>query len=212
MRLPLAALALALPATSLLPSFSLTAPQKRVEKEEKQKGFPAHMKAAEAAFAAEHWGECASELQKALSIAMEKRRDAIVAALPDPGEGWTKRTSSDDMASMMAAMAITGFMVQCDYGGPEGQSLDVTANIGSPMIQMLGMQFSNPAFRDENTELIEYEKHKALLTKNGDDRFQLQILMGADLVQVESRGLSDDALLGIFSEAAVQKIEAALGL
>lgn len=206
MRISTLLLALTFPTALLLTS---AMPQKRVEKEQKELGFSDHVAAAQASYAAEHWGKSASSLQAALSHVLNKRRAAVIAALPNPGEGWTLEESKEDSEAQMFAMALTGFTVEANFKGPENARITSNLMLGSPMAQMMAMQFSNPAFRDENVELVEYEKHKALLTKQSNERYQLQILMGSDVIQVESRGISDDRLLEIYSEAALGTLEAA---
>jgi hypothetical protein len=58
-------------------------------------------------------------------------------------------------------------------------------------------------------EVLEYGKQKAVLSKQGDDgkSWKLQIVIDqAHLVDVDATGITRDALLKVFDEAAVAKL------
>ena len=164
------------------------------------------------AWEAQSWSTCSESLKEALALASQKRVEAIRAAFPNPGEGWTleEQNKNDNAAAAMFMPGMAGMIVNGKYRGPNSQRMSIDATLSSPMIQMLAMQFNNPAMRDDKTELIEYENHKALLTKNSDTRCKLMILMGDSLVQAESNGFGDERLLEIMNQETVTKIAEAI--
>ncbi|MEM8713058.1 MAG: hypothetical protein AAGG01_19085, partial [Planctomycetota bacterium] len=62
----------------------------------------------------------------------------------------------------------------------------------------------------DDAELIKYGPHSAILQKNGDMRFELSVVLGKSIVKADCNGVSDDALLKLMSQAAIDKLEAAL--
>ncbi|MEL6712971.1 MAG: hypothetical protein AAFP86_04315 [Planctomycetota bacterium] len=215
MRPRTALLALALGLPSLL--LAAAAPQDRGDAqeagetaEEAPKSFADHVADATAAHRRQHWGASATALQEALYVVLRERRAAVAAALPSPGEGWTLEERQVDEKEALLATALTGFMVEGRHMGPDGARLTTTVIADSPLAQMLSMQVSNPQFRDENTEVVAYERYQGLLTRNAGERLQLLVLMGPHTVQVDARGVAPDRLLALFSESALGAVEAAV--
>ncbi|MEL6715500.1 MAG: hypothetical protein AAFP86_17095 [Planctomycetota bacterium] len=210
----LLALALGLPSLLLA---AAAAPQDRGGAQETAetpepapKSFADHVADATAAHRRQHWGASAEALQEALYVVLRERRTAVTAALPSPGEGWSAEERRVDEKEALLATALTGFMVEGRYRGPDGARLTTTVIADSPLAQMLSMQVSNPQFRGENTEVVAYESYEGLLTRNGEDRLQLLVLMGPHTVQVDARGVPQDRLLALFSESALGAVEAAV--
>jgi hypothetical protein len=72
------------------------------------------------------------------------------------------------------------------------------------------MMFGNPAMLDPNSELIEYDGHKAILKKDGD-QLNLQILVsGKHVLDASLDGGDEKMLFAVFDQAAVDKIASAL--
>lgn len=207
----LAAAAAVLPAAvtgSALTSLEPAAPQERTKKKE-AKDFPALLASASAAWEGGHYSKASADLKAASSLVAEKQREALLAAFPAAPEGWKfTPTKQNDAAGMMFGM--TGLMIEGKYEGTQKERVTLTMNVDSPMVQMMSMAFSNPALLGDGAEVIKYGKHQGLLKKNSNDRYELSILIGDDLIKAESRGMTDDALLVLCSQAMVDKMAAAL--
>ncbi len=165
---------------------------------------------------AENYGKCTDALQRASQLAGEKRSAQLVAALPAAPPGFEKKPQKkQDQAAnnAMGAMLLgtIGSVTNQRYEAVEGRgNVDVTLSANSPLVSMMGMMFSNPAMLDEGSELIEYGPNKAILTTKGE-RLELKILLeGKHLCDVQSNGLSEDALFAMFDQAAVDRLIAAL--
>ena len=207
----LAAAAAVLPAAvtgSALTSPEPAAPQERTKKKE-AKDFPALLASASAAWEGGHYSKASADLKAASSLVAEKQREALLAAFPAAPEGWKfTPTKQNDAAGMMFGM--TGLMIEGKYEGTQKERVTLTMNVDSPMVQAMSMAFSNPALFGDGAEVIKYGKYQGLLKKNGNDRHELSILIGDDLIKAESRGMTDDALLVLCSQAMVDKMAAAL--
>lgn len=201
----------ALLAVSLLCLTTAFAPalQERTKKKEEAKTFPVHLTEAKAAWDAGRLGATTESLRAALGLVNEARHKAVLGAFPELGEGWTFEPSEyDPNAAMLMAMA--GFVVEGSYRGPDSRDLSLTATMGSPMVQMFAPMLANPSFLGDDAELIKYGEHKALLQKNGDTSWELTIILGGDLVQARADGMTDEQLLAVLDQEAVDALAAAL--
>ncbi len=207
----LAAAAAVLPAAvtgSALMSPEPYAPQERTKKKE-AKDFPALLASANAAWEAGNYGKASADLKAASSLVGAKHREALLAAFPAAPENWKfTPTKQNDAAGMM--MGMTGMVIEGKYEGPERERVKLTMSVDSPMVQMMSMAFSNPALLGDGAEVIKYGKYQGLLKKNGNDRYELSILIGDDMLQADARGMTDDALLVLCNQAMVDKMAAAL--
>ena len=157
------------------------------------------------------------ELQEAIGLCMQKRTDAILAALPAAPAGWEIQPDrKNDMRNnpLAAAMsASVGNIVNRTYKKLDGNDrVEVTVTADSPMVSMFNMWITNPAMLGEDGELIEYEKDDKAVLKNPGSRLELQIMISkAHICEVRANGLTDDELFAMFDQAAVDKLKAALG-
>ena len=200
----LAAAAVALPA------------QKRASEQEKPT-FERSWNAAREHWNAGRYGACSKHVSEVLGIVALKRAEALRAAFPAAPEGWTiEEDRSNEQAlgnPLLGAMtAGVGNIITRAYNQTETRArMDATLTADSPMVQMMSMMFGNAAMLPKGTELIEYEAHKGLLKKQGDDRWELTIMIAEKhIVQVNARGLSDDALFAVWDQATVDRLAKAL--
>ena len=175
--------------------------------------FPEAVELAKKAVETEKLGAAITALQAAIRDLQKKQRTAVLACMPSP-EGWTiqEETVDENAEAMGAGMAVLGLTMTRRYRkGDASIAVDVTAN--SPMMQMLGMMFNNPALIEaDGGEVVKYGVHKAILKKSGDDGQELQILMhDMHLIKVDARGVSADDLLKMFDQAFVDRLEKPLG-
>ncbi len=203
-------LALALAAT---PFLTASAFQTRVS--QGAEDFKAVIQNAVRAWDAGNYGAASEELRKATAIVAEKRSDSLRASLPDAPEGWEikperKVNAQNPFAAAMGG--VVGSVIQRSYNQTGGNGrIEVTLTADSPMVGMLGMAFTNPAMLDANSELIEYEAHKAILKKAGG-RLELQVLISGKHVLDTKLNLGDeDFLFSVFDQAAIDRVAAALG-
>jgi hypothetical protein len=176
--------------------------------------FPEAVEAAEKAFEKEIYGEAVSALQAAIKAVQKLQRTAILAALPTP-EGLTFEDEEPvDMAGNPFAVGTSalGLTVTRHYRSDD-RSIDVEVIANSPLVSMVAVMFANPEIvKADGGELIEYEKHKAILKKSGDAGLELTILMhGKHVIKATSEGLSIEDLLKVFDQAAVDRLEKPLG-
>lgn len=196
------------------PLLVVAAPQER-QKQKTATDVPTLLQQAGKAWEAKQYGVCSKSLRSALELISRERAKAIRAALPNPPEGFEKVAPSDaDEAApnaYAAAMAIgVGSMIDQEYRDTKGgSSVNVQIAADSPLVQMMSMWIANPSILDKNSELVKYGAHNAVLQKDGD-RWNLMILVGQDLITANVEGRSDEFLLKMFDQAAVDKIAAAL--
>ena len=198
----------------LLPLLALPVlPQKR-QKKAGPKQFPVVIKKASEAFAAGDYGVCVNQLKTAMNLAVAGMRKQLLAAMPAAPEGWSADKPKADSGNAYLAQMGLGSMITVEqrYRGPDGKSLKVQIMPTSPMAKMIGMGFAMAA-NDPNSELVEYESHKALFKKsNKGKRFELNILIaGKHLVQVSGSSMNEDAFFNMFNQAFVNKVAKILG-
>lgn len=175
--------------------------------------FPEAVEAARKAADAADYGAAIAALQAAIRDLQKKQRAAVVAALPRP-DGWEIQDDAPPDANdmVMAGVAMVGMTLQRHYSKGE-QRIDVEVTANSPFVGMLASLFQNPEIvKAEGGELVEYGPHKAMLKKNGDTGWELQLVMhGKHLIKVSAEGITDEALLKFFDQACVDRLEKPLG-
>jgi hypothetical protein len=159
------------------------------------------------------YSACLSELREATALVMAERVKVIRAALPPAPQGMEKIAPDDSNAAIGAfAAALTatvGTVVNQEYSGSD-KSITVAVTVDSPLMQMFGLMSANPEMLEKGSELIKYGAHKGILKDNGMGDYQLQILIDKTMVQIESTGLSDDALLAFMDQKTVDALAVAL--
>ena len=179
----------------------------------KEATFPEAVEQAKKSFDAQEYGAAVTALQAAIRAVQKLQRTAILTALPKP-EGFTVRDEEPpkDDASNPFAMTM-GMVVLRHYDKGDGKSINVEIMANSPMAAMLAMMFANPSIvKADGGEIVEYGKHKALLKKNGETGQELTILLfDKHVVKATAESMTAEELLGVFDQAAVDRVEKALG-
>jgi len=182
--------------------------QERTKKKE-AKDVPALLADASNAFQSGSYGASTKATMEALGLIGRARHEAVLGSFPALGDDWEARPSEyEEAAAMIVGMA--GFNVAREYRGPDGARLNLTATMGSPLAQMFAPQLANPALLGDDAEIIKYGDDKAILRKSGDDRWELTVLLGENIVQANARKMSDDALLKVMSQSTIDAMKAAM--
>lgn len=174
--------------------------------------FTEAVEQAKKATEADKLGAAIAALQAAIRDLQKKQRVQILAALPKPDGFEFRDEEVDEKTNAALGLAAMGLTVSRRYeSGDKSLSVEVMAN--SPLIQMLGMMFNNPALVEaQGGQLVRYGVHKAMLTKSGDTGRELQILMhDAHLIKISSQGVGEEDLLKIFDQAFLDGLEKPLG-
>jgi hypothetical protein len=181
----------------------------------KEPSFPEAVETAKKAFDGKEYGAAISALQAAIRAAQKLQRVAVLAALPQP-EGFQIRDEEvrdDDGQSFVASMAALGLTITRHYEQGDDKRIDVEVMANSPVVSMLAMMFANPALvKADGGEIVEYGKHKALLKKSGDNGYELTVLMfDKHVVKATCAAMTAEELLVVFDQAAIDRLEKALG-
>lgn len=201
-----------LPATLLASSLFLAAPIQERIKAKDATDFPSLLQNAGRAFQDGRYGACIAGLKDCVELAVQKRTEAIRAALPGALDGWRVQEQRKAQPNPFAtAMATTvGNVVEETYREVNGRnSVTVTVTADSPMVGMVSMAIANPAL-DPEAEGIRYGAHKAILKKHGQG-LNLQILIAEKhLVDVKTSMDDEDFLFRLFDQRVVDRLAAAL--
>ncbi len=188
--------------------------QERVKKK-KPADFQSIHAALGESWKAGQYGRAQRQCRELAGLIAQKRVEVVLAALPAAPAGYeivqderSKQNAQNPMAAAM--MASVGQVIERRYQSKEkGDRIDVTLTVDSPLAQMFAMWVQNPAMLGEEAELVRYGEHTAILKKEGAG-WNLQILLGETLVEVKSRKATDDELLALFDQAAIDRLDAAL--
>lgn len=195
--------------------FAVPAQAQKFQKKPTAKDFGGTVKEATADFTAKKYAAAIRKLREAMAIALEELRKQIVAAMPEAPEGFKKMPATKQAAPAALVLNTTWLPVEQSYRAESGGgSIKVTVTADSAVAKLLGMGFAMAA-HDPNSEIVEYEAHKALFkaTKRGSStKFDLQILVyGKHVIQVVAQGITKENFFKTFSQAFVDKMAGLLG-
>ncbi|MBL8859872.1 MAG: hypothetical protein JNL28_15300 [Planctomycetes bacterium] len=201
-------------AALLLCAGAVFALQERVSKP-KAKDFGAILTEAKTAFDAAHYGTALGRLRDATAIVTKERRKAVLAAFPAAPEGWKLEAEepNDEAVAQLAGLAFMGGAgIEGKYVAVGGNGrINVSILADSPLARMFSMWIANPAMLDKDAELVKYGAHNAVLrTRTKGSSYEMQLLVGEDLVQIDVSNASDEFLFKLWNQAAVDKVAAAL--
>ncbi len=204
------------PFLALLAATVLLAPTTSAQERsgpKKNLAFPEAIEVAKKNVEQEKLGAAIAALQAAIKDLQKKQRALVLASLPKP-EGWTIQDQEpDEQADALGAGLLgVGSSTTRRYR-KDGAEMNVEITANSPLMQMLGMMFNNPALVEaDGGEIVRYGAHKAILKKNGDDGQELMLLMhDTHLIKVTSTNVTSDDLLRVFDQAFVDRLEKPLG-
>lgn len=173
-----------------------------------QVDYKSSIEKASKAYDAKAWGECMKNLRVAVQAALKQRTDAIRAAMPAAPAGM----KTEDEESSDVFLVGIGCQVARRYQTEDGEKnfrLQVQADY-TMMPALLPMLTTPEIVRANKGEMLEYAgKHKAVLTKQGDDgkQWKLQIVVdNLHMVEIDAQGFDRAALLKVFDDAAVGKL------
>jgi len=200
---------------SLAVLLAIPAHSQKFQKKATAKDFGGTVKDATADFDAKKYATAIRKLQQAIAIALEELRKQVIALMPAAPEGFKQLPATKQATPAALLLNTTWVPVEQRYRAETGNgSIKVTVTADSALAKMLGMGFAMAA-HDPNTEIVEYEAHKALFKtiKRGRGlKFDLQILVyGKHVIQIVANGISKEKFFETFSQAFVDKIAAVLG-
>jgi hypothetical protein len=157
--------------------------------------------AAKTAYESGKFSEAIQSIDYAGQLIRQKKGEAVAKLLPAAPEGWTAEDSESDSQ----AAAVLGGMVSAKrtYRRESGGSVTIQIQSDSPILQSLGMMFSNPILLASSGAKLENIKgQKCAVTykasnKGGDVK---SIVDGRYLVSIEGSELSRDDLM-VFAKA-----------
>jgi hypothetical protein len=185
--------------------------------------FEEALKALDQAWKDKAYGAATTNVQHLANHIHVGRTEAIHAAWGDGPEGWEKQpcTVRKDIEKLAQAGQIlgglTGVFAQpctCEFKEAGGRGrLEIQVHPHSPMAGPLAMAMNNPVMLGDDQELIKYGDDKAILeTQREGERYSLQLILdGAHLVSATLRGGTDDFLLQVVNQKAVDAVEKAIG-
>ncbi|MEM7254295.1 MAG: hypothetical protein AAF493_22990 [Pseudomonadota bacterium] len=188
--------------------------QQRVKKKTPE-DFAGIYKVLGEAWEAGAYGKANKSVRDLLALISIKRTETILSAMPSAPEGYEvvpqrkkKSASHNPLAGMAAAM---GTVISQKYRpAAGGRNLEVSVTADSPMAQMFKMWMTNPAMLGADAELIKYNQYDAVLKKQGKG-WNLQVLIGKDVVEIKVPNENDDFTLGWINQGAVDALAMALG-
>lgn len=126
-------------------------------------------------------------LQYVTSLLEAQTANSFANHLPDAPQGWEKHVL--DTTDEVAAMAIlgSGLSAKAQYTHESGKKMSINITGDSPMIAMLGAQFSNPAILAQMGDLKRINRQQVLISSDGPvqsliaNRFMVQIEGNVDV-------------------------------
>ncbi|MBN2490899.1 MAG: hypothetical protein JXQ29_08625 [Planctomycetes bacterium] len=176
--------------------------------------FKKEIEAATKAFDAGKLGACANHLKRASTAVTMLRRQRVLEAYPSLGDAFKVKDDRNFEEAldnpMAAAFALNlGATIQRTYTAGD-KRLELTVTLDSPLAKtfaaMMGMMAA-----DSDAEAISYRQGKAILKKEGDNQYELTLVLGnAHSLVANARGMMDEELLKIVSQEAIDRIEKAI--
>lgn len=169
------------------------------------------------AFAAGNYGSCLRKARELTTVITDAFETKVLASMPPAPAGYTavprpaKKKKGAMESAMMASMMGAGNMLQQKYKPTEKGKREVTLTVtsNSPLMSMFSMWVSNPMLAGPDAEVIEYNQCKALLKKEGRN-VTLSVKIGEAMVDVKTTDRDGDFLLGLLSQAHLDKLQKAL--
>lgn len=167
------------------------------------------------AWKAQKYGLCMERTRDLLTLITIERTAVILAAFPPAPAGYEivpRKQAAETAANPFAAsmMASIGSIVERKYRATEGRgSVQMTVTADSPLVQMFSMWITNPAMLGEGAELIKYGQYNAVLKPEGSG-WSLTLLIAHSLCEVKTRTESDEFLLKVLDQAAVDRLAKAI--
>ena len=157
-------------------------------------------------------GKAVKAAKDLLGLLQAEWTTAILTALPAAPEGFEVQPQpkkDPQTANALAGMAgMVGTVINQRYTAP-GKQINVNVQADSPLVQMFGMWVANPQMLGPDAELIKYEGDVNAVLKKEGKRWSLQMLVGTSLVEAKGE-ISDDALLKMFDQVAVDRLRKVL--
>jgi len=154
-------------------------------------------------------GLAMQKCRELLGVLAPELTAAVLAALPAAPEGYEivpQPKAAQGGTQLLASLQVAaGTTIEQRYTRQGGGGVTARVTADSPLLQMFAMWVANPALLGEDAELVKYGAYDAILKKKGRG-WSLQIVIGSSLIDVETASESDEFLLAMFPQAAVDRL------
>lgn len=150
------------------------------------------------------------ELGFASAAIQEKLNGSYGSTFPEAPAGWT---AGEVDAQSMAMMGM-GQTVARDYTNAEGNTVKLSLVADSPMLQSMGMMFTNPMMAAQaGYTRIRVGREEAMLKDDKSGQVQILLALGNRLLlQAESNGVPADQVKALFSAWKIDELKKLAGL
>ncbi|MCK5361225.1 MAG: hypothetical protein KAJ95_11395 [Gammaproteobacteria bacterium] len=150
------------------------------------------------AYEKEDYNTAITALDSASTLIRQKKGELVSKLLPEPLDGWEAGEAKNSSAG--AGMFGGGISAERKYtrkadGGTETVTISITTD--SPLIQTMGMMFSNPMFMGQDNKLMVINGEKAIA--NERDNSLTSMVANKVMVKIDgNKKVSSDDLKGYF--------------
>lgn len=142
--------------------------------------------------------QAASQFDYAATLIRQQHADALGDLFPEPLSGWTAGKADTQAGS--AAFFGGGITASREYRQGDTR-LQISITKDSPLLQSMGMLFSNPSMASMGGYKQKRIHGQAAMYKIEERNQELQMLIGNNiLIQLEGRGIGEEELLA-YAEA-----------
>lgn len=152
------------------------------------------------------------EIAFANSAIAQKLNEAYGSTLPEAPAGWT----ADEISVETSAVMGLGQSVSRVYSDPNGASVRLSLAADSPLLQTMGMVFSNPMLAAQaGFQRVRINGEEALIQtdKAGGTTMVMLVIAGRLLLQAEgSDGATEDAVKSLMSAWKIDDLKRLAGI
>lgn len=159
------------------------------------------------AYEKKDFGTAVMALDTASSLIRQQKAEGLVAFLPAPLKGW--EANDADSSSAGSSMFGGGSNASRTYTKESGKGLaeiDISITSDSPMIQTMGMMFSNPMFMGGGNKIMIVDGQKVM--QNNDDNSLTAMVAGKIMVLIDgNEETSPQDLKAYLKAISINKLE-----
>jgi len=152
------------------------------------------------AYEKEDYNTAITALDSASTLIRQKKGELIGKLLPEPLSGW--EAGEPETSSAPAGMFGGGITAKRAYtrtADGKTEKVTITITTDSPLIQTMGMMFSNPMFMGQDNKLIVINGEKAIA--NQQDNSLMAMVANKVLVKVDGAKTTTEDMLKEYFKA-----------